>query len=395
MTDDSRHAPSDPFEPVTTSLDESTGPTTPDILRAEGPVTFNGRTPRKAQSLRVGMVAGSALVVVLGSAVAMGASPAPSGAAGATAAPTQPANNAGPGGPGTPFGGPGAPFGGPGAPFGGPGIAPGGPDGPLGRGGPGKGDGRGFGQVSVTAISGSDVSLATEDGWTRTISTTSATTITRGGAVATLADLAVGDDIRFSQTRNADGTWTITAIEIVLPSAAGTVSAVGSDTITITLRDGTSQTISTTGSTTYRLGGTDGDRADVTVGTAILATGEKDASGNLTATTVSIRLPRILGTVTATTADTITLTRRDGTTATVHVASGTAIEVAGVDNATIADVKAGMVIEVGGTQRADGSIDATEIHAGTFRGGRGRDGTKPGDAAPGASAAPDASATPG
>ena len=362
MTDDTQPAPTDLATPAP-ALD---GPAATPTTSRTGPSTFTGRTPRKGESLRAGMVVGTGLLVALGAAVAMGASPAASGAAGASGALTVPAEGSGS------------------DVRGGPGAFPGGPGAEFGRGGPGKGDGRGFGQVSVTAISGSSVSLATEDGWTRTISTTSATTITRGGAAATLADLAVGDEIHFRQTRNDDGTYSITAIAIVLPHAAGTVTAVGADTITITLRDGTTQTISTTAATTYRAGKTAGTRADVKVGTVIVATGEKAVDGRLTATAVNVRLPRVQGLVTATTADTITITRRDRTTVTIHVDADTTFRVPGVAAATIADVKAGMAIGVAGTQRADGSIDATEVHAGKF-GGRGHNGIKPDGTTPDAS----------
>jgi hypothetical protein len=250
-------------------------------------------------------------------------------------------------------------------------------------------DGRGFGQISVTAISGSNISLATADGWTRTIAVTSATTITKGGAAATLGDVKVGDTIRFAQTRNTDGTYTITAIEIVQPQVAGTVTAVGADTITITLRDGTSQTIRTTGSTTYHVERADGTRADVKVGSTILASGEKAADGSLTAASVWVRLPHVMGTVTTTTADSITLSRPDGTKVTIHVGSETTIRVAGIETAKLSDVKTGMAIVVEGTQRADGSIDAAEIGAGTMGMGRGHDGLK--GLQPDASPAPAAS----
>ena len=113
------------------------------------------------------------------------------------------------------------------------------------------------------------------------------------------------------------------------------MTAVGADTITITLRDGTSQTISTTSGTTYRAGKTAGTRADVTVGTVIVATGEKAADGSLTATSVNVRLPHVRGSVTATTADTITITRRDRTTVTIHVDSDTTFQVPGVAAATL------------------------------------------------------------
>jgi hypothetical protein len=393
MNDETRPFPSDPFDAVDAPTADPFGRPGPAATPEGTPApaapaaSFSGRALRKADATRAGVIVGTGLVLTLGAAVAMGASPSSSpttagqaqtgaGAAGSAA----PGASTAPGEGGKGFGH---------GPFGGPNRGPGRGDGP----GFGRADGRGFGQISVAAVSGSSLSLATADGWTRTITVTDATKVTKGGAAATLADIAVGDSIRFGQTRNADGTFTITAIDIVQPQVAGSVTAVTADSITITLRDGTSQTVKTTGSTTYHLERADGARSDVTVGSDIVATGEKAADGSLTASSVWVRLPHVGGTVTSTTATTITLTERDGTTVTVHVGSGTAFRVAGVEAATIADVKAGMRIVVEGAKRADGSIDATAIGAGDLGGkgfGRGHDGPK--DGSPDASPAPDASA---
>jgi hypothetical protein len=49
---------------------------------------------------------------------------------------------------------------------------------------------------------------------------------------------------------------------------------------------------------------------------------------------------------------------------TVRVSSSTTIAVAGVSNATISDVKPGMVVAVEGTQRSDGSLDASAVRGG-------------------------------
>jgi preprotein translocase subunit YajC len=380
MTDDTRPTPSEPIAAVDASLAHPY-PAVADDSAGAPVATFTGRTPRKTAAVRAGMIIGTGLLLVIGAAVAMGATPAPSSSSGASPR-TVPGN--GGGGPGAGQGGgrfdPFGAFGGFG-PFG-----PGGPGKPI---GPGAIAGRGFGQIKVTAVAGSSVSLVTDDGWTRTNTVSSTTTITKGGAAATLADLAVGDSVRLAQTRNADGTYTITAIAIVLPRVAGTVTAVDTDSITITLRDGTKQTIRTNGSTTYHLDEAVGKRADVTVGAAIVATGEKAADGSLTASSVWVRLPRLAGTVTAISGSTITLSRKDGTTITIHVAAGTTIRVAGVDNAKLSDISTGMVVAVEGTQRADGSIDARAIGAGKLGKGLGRD-WQPGGV-PKASPAPDAS----
>src|SRR5262249_19847206 len=246
---------------------------------------------------------------------------------------------------------------------------------------------------TVTAISGHDLSLKTADGWTRTITVTADTKITKGGQPATLADVKVGDTVRFAEKKNNDGTWTITALAVVLPQSAGTVTAVGSDSITTTGKDGTSQTIRTTNATTYHRGDADGSRSDVTVGSIIVATGERGSDGSLTATSVFVLPARVAGTVASVSGDTITVTRRDGTTMTIHVASDTRIRVAGVDQATIADVKPGMAIAVARSRRADGSLDATAVRAGQPGNLRGPD--KPPTAGPNAKPSPSPSSTAG
>jgi nucleoside phosphorylase len=102
----------------------------------------------------------------------------------------------------------------------------------------------------------------------------------------------------------------------------------------------------------------------VTVGSTIVAAGERGSDGSLTATTVTIVPARVIGTVSAVNGDTLTVSRRDGTTMTVHVSSATTIVVAGVTKATISDVKPGMVVVVEGTQRSDGSLDASAVRGG-------------------------------
>ena len=91
----------------------------------------------------------------------------------------------------------------------------------------------GRGQITIQSIAGSALSLGTEDGWTRTITVTSSTVITKGGQPVAVDALKVGDEIRFSQTRNPDGTYAVTAIVVQTPVAGGEVTAVDSTTITV------------------------------------------------------------------------------------------------------------------------------------------------------------------
>jgi hypothetical protein len=260
-----------------------------------GDPTGNRRPRRASVPMRIGIVAGTAILVVIGAVAAMGASPAPTSTTADPGASTAP------------------------------GTTPADPKVGVGPGFGFRGEfGRGFHDITITSIDGSSLSLATDDGWTRTIAVTDATTITKGGATITVGDLAVGDQIVFGQTRNADGTYTITAIHVVLPTIAGEVTAI---------------------------------------------------SGN-----------------------TITVTQRGGTTATIHVDADTTYKVEGVTDASLSDIKVGSIIVAEGTQRTDGSLDAAAVHSG-FRGHDGRGPGIKGDrdhhglADPNASPAP--SATPG
>ena len=220
-----------------------------------------GRSP----AVRVGIVAGSALLVVIGAVAAMGASPAPSTgtdpvAPGASAAPGTTTPNT---------------------------IKPGW-GGRMGGMDMHGGDfrGAGFRDITIASISGSDIALKTDDGWTRTIAPTSTTTITKGGATITIADLQVGDEIRFGQTKATDGTYTVTAIVVVLPHVAGEVKTVDGQTVTVTQRDGTTATIHVDSDTTYLVNGVAGTLSDIKVGSFIAAEGTQRADGSLDAAAI-------------------------------------------------------------------------------------------------------------
>jgi hypothetical protein len=219
-----------------------------------------GKPGGRSPAARIGIVAGAAALVVIGALAAMGASPSPSTGAdpaastapGTTTPSAKPADGAGKGAFGL-------------------------------RGGIGRG---GFHDITITAISGSDLSLKTDDGWTRTIAVTATTTITKGGATIALGDLAVGDEIRFGQTKAADGTYTVTAIRVVLPSVAGVVKTIDGNTLTVTQKDGTTATIHVDGATTYRVNGAAGSLSDIKVGSVIGAQGSLRTDGSLDATAV-------------------------------------------------------------------------------------------------------------
>ena len=309
---------------------------------AEPAATAFSATLGRPRFLRVAVVGAASIVLLVSAALALAASPAPSGAG---------PNAANPGDPGKPGRGllPGL--------FGGPGL--GGLDLKDGRGG-----GPGFGQISIASINGSNLGLKTDDGWTRTIAVTADTKITKGGATIALGDLKVGDAIRFRETRNADGSYAINAIQVVVPQVAGTVTAVTADGFTLTSRKNTKWTITVNGTTSYVVGGAVGSKSEVTVGATVGVAGTQTGDSALTAITVRVEPARVVGKVTAKTADTITVERVGGGTATIHVGSGTTYKIRGDSTPSLSDIGVGTIVGAQGRQRADGSLDATIVQAG-------------------------------
>ena len=237
--------------------------------------SFSSRLP-SADPIRVAIVVGVGIVLALSAAITMAASPSPQ-PTGASA--PQPAASAAPikRGPTT-----GSGFGRGFGPLGG-GPAAGGFGGFGGFGGPGA-----FGGVTVTAIDGTSLSLKTADGWTRTISVTSSTKITRAGTSVALSTIKVGDTIALRETKASDGSFTIDAITVVLPRVFGQVTAATASTITVKQFDGSSLTIHVGSGTTFRiLGVSKATAASVKVGMTISAEGTKAADGSFDALSVA------------------------------------------------------------------------------------------------------------
>ncbi len=239
------------------------------------------------------------------------------------------------------------------------------------------GNGRGRGMrgemgnaITITAIDGTKLALKTENGWTRTIDATGAT-VTKDGATVPLSTLKVGDRIGFRETRNDDGTYTITAITVVQPAVAGTVASVSGSTVTVTGRDGSTSKVVLTGSTTYELAGETATKDAVVSGARIVARGTLATDGTLTASSVEVAPATSAGTVKEKGSSSLTLTTRDGSTVLVKVSSSTTYQVGGVTTPTLADVKVGDIVMAAGSLNADGSLSATIVRshaAGQFGG---------------------------
>ncbi|MBP1705244.1 MAG: hypothetical protein H6Q36_983 [Chloroflexi bacterium] len=228
-----------------------------------------------------------------------------------------------------------------------------------------------MGDITITAINGSKLSLTTADGWTRTIDAAGAT-VTKAGETVQVGDLKVGDQIVFQQTVQADGTYKVTAIHVVLPRVGGVVTATDSASITIAQGDGTTKKIVVNSSTTYRIGDTDATKSAVVVGSRINAEGTLASDGTFTASTVRVAPATTAGTVASKASDSFTVTTRDGSTVTVKVTSSTTYQVQDVSSPTFANVTVGVTVAAQGTRNSDGSLTASVVRVGAGGPGWGR-----------------------
>ena len=341
-------------------------------MTASTPPPGSDRNPsrRTLDLVRIGVVLGACLALALSAVVVLGASPAPTGPGADSKASADPGKAD---------------------------HRSGFPRGLLGlrdflggTGGQGLAGGRGgFGAVgrsiAIASIDGSTIGLKTDDGWTRTITVGADTKIDKDGKTATVGDLKVGDRLILREQRNADGSYTVTGLSVYLPVVAGTVSAINGNDVTIKLRDGSTRTVTLTGSTTFKVGPTDGKKSDLKVDSVVVVSGTDGPGDAFTAATVriQIRLDRVGGEVLSKTKDSITVKQRDGSKATIQIGAGTKFFVQGTTTPGLDDVAVGMRLSAVGTKNSDGSLDAAWVAA-----GKPRTDAKPKPAAPSGSANP-------
>jgi hypothetical protein len=150
---------------------------------------------------------------------------------------------------------------------------------------------------TVTAISGSTITIQDRQGAMQAIHTSASTTTQRAGQTASLSDITVGAHIGAEGTKNSDGSLNAEVIQIVLPRAGGQIKSVSGSTITVTDPHSTrATTIHVTASTRYvtvTMGSngptqTASSLSALKAGLYIGAEGTKNSDGSLTAEVVTL-----------------------------------------------------------------------------------------------------------
>ena len=142
---------------------------------------------------------------------------------------------------------------------------------------------------TVTSIKGSTITIKDLMGFTRTIHTSSSTTYTRGGQPAKSSDVTNGANIAAQGTVDKNGTdLDANKVAVRLPSVAGTVQSVTGSSFVVQGPDGATHKVTTTGSTTFRQGRNQAALSDLKQGARVVAMGDRQSNGDLTASSVQI-----------------------------------------------------------------------------------------------------------
>jgi ribosome maturation factor RimP len=151
----------------------------------------------------------------------------------------------------------------------------------------------------------------------------------------------------------------------------GVVAAVGGDSLTLTLNDGSSATFAVPAGTKIKIPSLkDATLADVPVGASASVAASEAEDGSLTALSIHVQLSKTKhkkmnykGTVAAVGGASLSLTIQDGSTVNFAVSEGTRIKIPSLGkDATLADVNVGVNALVRASEAEDGSLTALDIH---------------------------------
>ncbi len=233
---------------------------------------------------------------------------------------------------------------------------------------------------TVAAVGKDSVTITLADATQKTLTVNADTKLkipdTDASGSVTLADLQVGDKIRVKAIAATDST--LLALRINAKGThkrgsktVGIVTAVGSSSLTITDKAGVTRTITVNSATKLRAPDRD---ASGSVTLADIIPGDKVKiqllkSDRTVARSVKVEALKIVGTVAAVGADSVTITLADATQKTVTVNADTKLEIPDTDasgSVTLADLKVGDAIRAKAIAATGGTLLALRISAGPY-----------------------------
>lgn len=138
----------------------------------------------------------------------------------------------------------------------------------------------------VSSVSPTSVTVKVK-GTSSTVTLDATTRYREGGKTVAESALTSGDHVRVRLVEGAS-TPTAAAVAILPPSVTGTVGSLGATGFTLTGRNGTAHTVTTTSSTTYRSGKQTVATSSLHSGDRARVAGQVGPSGAISASTVTI-----------------------------------------------------------------------------------------------------------
>ncbi|HEX2914536.1 MAG TPA: DUF5666 domain-containing protein [Chloroflexia bacterium] len=246
---------------------------------------------------------------------------------------------------------------------------------------------------TISAISGNSLTLTRGSVVVIQATVNSNTVYTKAGQTISLADLKVGQQVSVRTTTATDGTVSVSAVEVVLSHAGGTVSAVDANSLTLTRPDNSTVKVALSSSTGYLDLGKTISLSDIKSGMRLDVAGTSNADGSLNAEVVRVQHDRLNGSVTAINGNTLTIqvqgrngrgpnmpapgapsgsttppangsasTTQTTTTKTITV-SGSTVYLEGGQSVQISEIAVGTNISAEGTLSSDGnSLTALQVN---------------------------------
>ncbi|MEX2183950.1 MAG: DUF5666 domain-containing protein [Chloroflexota bacterium] len=142
------------------------------------------------------------------------------------------------------------------------------------------------------------------------------------------------------------------------------ITAISGNRVSLETVDGWTRTVVVDADTVVRKGGVAAAVTDLAVGDRVALRQRRNDDGTFSVTSLVVPQPVLGGEVSAVTATRITISQRDGSSATIHVGADTRFKARRGLEVGIGDVKVGDRLVAVGNLRSDGSMDAAAIQVG-------------------------------
>jgi hypothetical protein len=194
----------------------------------------------------------------------------------------------------------------------------------------------------VQAVSSDSITLTLKDGSTKTISVSAKTKIVVNGKKgSSLSDVQVGYRAYVALAKDGSARAIRSYDKADRKGIRGIAQAVGSDSITLELKDGSTKTINVTTATKIVVNGKPGSLSDIQVGYRTIVRLADDGSAKAIRSHEKADKSLLAhGVVDSVGSDSITLKLEDGSSVTIQVTAATKIRVAGKPG-SLSDIQAG------------------------------------------------------